>query len=46
MGIPMHCIFPVKNYSEEINAANDINTLILSALRTITDFENDFIEEM
>uniref|UniRef100_A0A3Q2CKK3 Uncharacterized protein n=1 Tax=Cyprinodon variegatus TaxID=28743 RepID=A0A3Q2CKK3_CYPVA len=46
MGIPMNCIFPVKNYSEEINAAKDINTLILSALRTITDFENDFIEEM
>ncbi|XP_056245656.1 interferon-induced protein 44-like [Seriola aureovittata] len=43
LGIPMNCIFPVKNYSEEISTDENINTLILSALRLIVDFGDDFI---
>uniref|UniRef100_A0A3P9PUT3 Interferon-induced protein 44-like n=1 Tax=Poecilia reticulata TaxID=8081 RepID=A0A3P9PUT3_POERE len=46
VGIPMNCIFPVKNYSEEISLNDDIDSLILSALRTMVDFGDDFIEKI
>ncbi|XP_027877790.1 interferon-induced protein 44-like [Xiphophorus couchianus] len=45
VGIPMNCIFPVKNYSEEIDMKNDVDILILSALRKMVDFGDDFIEK-
>uniref|UniRef100_A0A671WJW5 G domain-containing protein n=1 Tax=Sparus aurata TaxID=8175 RepID=A0A671WJW5_SPAAU len=45
VGIPMNYIFPVKNYSEEIDINDDVDTLILSALRCMIDFGDDFINE-
>ena len=35
VGIPMKSIFPVKNYHDEINLNNDIDSLILSAMKHI-----------
>ncbi|MEQ2224671.1 hypothetical protein ILYODFUR_009820 [Ilyodon furcidens] len=46
VGIPVNCIFPVKNYSEEIDMNDEVDILILSALRKIIDFGDDFIEKM
>ncbi|KAF1377039.1 hypothetical protein PFLUV_G00217740 [Perca fluviatilis] len=39
----MNCIFPVKNYHEEINLNSDIDSLILSALTNIINFGDDCI---
>ena len=41
VGIPMNCIFPIKNYSEEIDINDDVDSLILSALRRMIDIRND-----
>ncbi|XP_063322890.1 interferon-induced protein 44-like [Pelmatolapia mariae] len=46
VGIPVNCIFPVKNYHSEINLKLDVDTLILSALKYIIDFGDDFIEKL
>ncbi|KAM8748346.1 interferon-induced protein 44-like isoform 1-T2 [Acanthopagrus schlegelii] len=46
VGIPMNCIFPVKNYSEEIDISDDVDSLILSALRRMIDFGDDFINKI
>ncbi|XP_070844201.1 interferon-induced protein 44-like [Chaetodon trifascialis] len=43
VGIPMNCIFPVKNYHEEIDIDSDDDSLILSALRSIISFGDDYI---
>lgn len=43
VGIPMNCIFPVKNYHEEIDLDSDVDLLILSALKHIINFGEDFV---
>ncbi|XP_063063577.1 interferon-induced protein 44-like [Engraulis encrasicolus] len=43
LGVPMNCIFPVKNYHEEINLKNDIDVLLLSAMNFILHFANDHL---
>ncbi|XP_061566015.1 interferon-induced protein 44-like [Cololabis saira] len=46
LGIPMNCILPVKNYSDETSLDEDANTLILNALKLMTDFGDDFINNL
>ncbi len=43
VGIPMNCIFPVKNYHSEIKLNDDVDSLILSALTNIINFGKDHI---
>lgn len=43
VGIPMNCIFPVKNYHEEIDPDCDTDVLILSALKHIISYGDDYI---
>lgn len=45
-GIPQKCIFLVKNYSNECEPNEDVDTLILAALRKMIEFGDDFIEHM
>ncbi|XP_028249979.1 interferon-induced protein 44-like isoform X2 [Parambassis ranga] len=45
IGIPMNCIYPVKNYSHEIDLDDDVDTLILSALRNMINFGDDFVKK-
>ncbi|XP_040919689.1 interferon-induced protein 44-like [Toxotes jaculatrix] len=43
-GIPMNCIFPIKNYHEEIELSDDADVLILSTLRHLLSFGEDFLK--
>ncbi|KAM9754434.1 interferon-induced protein 44-like isoform 3-T6 [Menidia menidia] len=45
-GIPLNCILPVKNYSKDYKQHPDMNALILSAMRQILEFGNDFVKTM
>ncbi|XP_015224398.1 PREDICTED: interferon-induced protein 44-like [Cyprinodon variegatus] len=44
VGIPMNCMFPVRNYHEEINMQMDFDTLILSAMKHIIQYGDDFLK--
>ncbi|XP_062411573.1 interferon-induced protein 44-like [Sardina pilchardus] len=43
LGVPMNCIFPVKNYSEENRVNEEIDCLILDGLNQIVDFANYYL---
>ncbi|MED6243885.1 hypothetical protein ATANTOWER_029245 [Ataeniobius toweri] len=43
VGVPMNCIFPVKNYHEEIDLKDEVDLLILSVLKSIINFCDDFM---
>ncbi|XP_076121884.1 interferon-induced protein 44-like [Alosa pseudoharengus] len=45
LGVPMNCIFPVKNYDHEIDLDDNVDKLLLSALKNILNFANDHVAE-
>uniref|UniRef100_A0A8C6UJS8 G domain-containing protein n=1 Tax=Neogobius melanostomus TaxID=47308 RepID=A0A8C6UJS8_9GOBI len=47
IGVPLWCIMAVKNYCKGKTATDvDMDTLILTVLKHMVDFGNDFLEEM
>ncbi|KAK2817760.1 hypothetical protein Q7C36_021693 [Tachysurus vachellii] len=44
VGISLNAIYPVKNYPESIMQEPDTDVLILTALRDILNFANDYVE--
>ncbi|XP_066517767.1 interferon-induced protein 44-like [Hoplias malabaricus] len=44
LGVPMNCIFPLKNYSEEVTNDLEVDILILMATTSIIQFANDYVE--
>ncbi|KAL7845969.1 hypothetical protein AOLI_G00241610 [Acnodon oligacanthus] len=43
--IPLNCIYPVKNYSEEVTNDLHLDVLILVAMKDIIMFANDYVED-
>ncbi|KAG7477862.1 hypothetical protein MATL_G00074070 [Megalops atlanticus] len=43
LGTPMNCILPVKNYHNEPELINDLDELLLKALKHIINFANDYV---
>ncbi|KAG7234556.1 hypothetical protein INR49_004477 [Caranx melampygus] len=43
VGFPMNCIFPVKNYHNEIDVSENTDSVILSALKCIINYGDDFL---
>ncbi|XP_063048536.1 interferon-induced protein 44-like [Engraulis encrasicolus] len=45
LGVPLNCIFPVKNYHQETKVDNKTDCVILEALEKITHLANDYVED-
>ncbi|KAL2100410.1 hypothetical protein ACEWY4_004804 [Coilia grayii] len=46
LGVPMNCIFPVKNYHEETELHLEMDCLILTALRQIVHFAHEYVDSV
>lgn len=46
MGIPLSCIVPVKNYSEELELELEVDILLLSAVEHMLNYADSFFENL
>ncbi|XP_077940020.1 interferon-induced protein 44-like [Gasterosteus aculeatus] len=46
LGLQPNYIFPVKNYNTEMETNDEIDSLILSAMKRIIDFGEDFVNKL
>ncbi|XP_060754562.1 interferon-induced protein 44-like [Neoarius graeffei] len=45
LGVPMNCIFPVRNYHEQVTNDLHMDILILMAITNMIRFANDYVED-
>ncbi|KAI1890303.1 hypothetical protein AGOR_G00152350 [Albula goreensis] len=46
LGIPVNCIVPVKNYHNELDLKNDVDVLLLKAMKHIVNFGDDYVRKL
>ncbi|KAL2100409.1 hypothetical protein ACEWY4_004803 [Coilia grayii] len=46
LGVPMNCIYPVKNYHEENMLNSDMDSLLLDALKNAVNFADDYLSSL
>ncbi|XP_063067230.1 interferon-induced protein 44-like [Engraulis encrasicolus] len=46
LGVPMTCIFPVKNYHEEVELEGMVDTLLLHSFKQIVTLGNNYISTL
>ncbi|XP_043079851.1 interferon-induced protein 44-like [Puntigrus tetrazona] len=46
LGVPVSCVLPVKNYSQELELELNCDVLLLSALQQMLNFANDYLDEV
>ncbi|KAL7881330.1 hypothetical protein AOLI_G00081780 [Acnodon oligacanthus] len=46
LGVPMNCIFPLKNYHEETERSENLNCLMLEAFRQAVYSANDYVKNV
>lgn len=44
LGIPLTCVLPVKNYSEELDLDQDTDTLLFTAVQQMLNYADSFFE--
>ncbi len=44
LGIPLSCVLPVKNYSEELDLDQDIDILLFTAVQHMLNYADSFFE--
>uniref|UniRef100_A0A8C4R293 Uncharacterized protein n=1 Tax=Eptatretus burgeri TaxID=7764 RepID=A0A8C4R293_EPTBU len=45
LGIPLNCVFPVVNYSTQVETMTNMDVLMLSSFKHMINFAGDFIGE-
>ena len=45
LGIPLHFVFPVKNYSPKVETSTNMDILLLSTFKHMINFAGDFIKK-
>ncbi|XP_058617162.1 interferon-induced protein 44-like isoform X1 [Onychostoma macrolepis] len=46
LGVPVSCVLPVKNYSQELELELNCDVLLLSALQQMLNFADDYMDDV
>ncbi|XP_043078985.1 interferon-induced protein 44-like [Puntigrus tetrazona] len=46
LGVPVSCVLPVKNYSQELELELNCDVLLLSALQQMLNFAEDYLDDV